>query len=197
MTTAATRRRSRDERILLTRITWEEYEAVRRALWEHPGIRVEYLEGDLEIMSPSREHDGRKSTIGRLVETWSLERRVRLYAFGSTTFRRKAKERGIEPDECYCLVPDREFPDLAIEVGVTPGGIDRLAIYQGLEVPEVWFFENGKFRVYGLGPEGYRTPSRSEVLPDLDLERLAHHVLQPDQHDAVVAWQEELRRGTK
>lgn len=193
MTTTATRPETREERILLHDISWEEYVAVRQALWEHPAIRMAYLEGTLEIMSPSREHEKGKKWSGRLIETWSLEMDVPLHGLGSTTFRNQAADRGIEPDECYCLTPDQEYPDIAIEVIVTHGGIDRLAIYQGLGVAEVWFFEKGRFHLHRLGPDGHRSIPRSEVLPTLDIERLTHYVLQPNQFEAVKAWRDELR----
>ena len=45
--------------------------------------------------------------------------------------------RGVEPDECYCLGTLAEIPDIAIEIALTSGGIDKLEVYRGLQVPEV------------------------------------------------------------
>ena len=62
--------------------------------------------------------------IARLVEMYAADRDAPLYGYGSTTFRRELKERGLEPDECYCVGADlRTYPDLAIEVVTTSGGI--------------------------------------------------------------------------
>src|SRR5450432_4652687 len=46
-----------------------------------------------------------------------MERDVDLRGFGGTTFRREAKERGLEPDECYKLgkLEEDGVPDIAIE----------------------------------------------------------------------------------
>jgi Uma2 family endonuclease len=38
--------------------------------------RFAYLEGQLEIMRPSKPHEPLKSRIGRLVEVWCIEREV-------------------------------------------------------------------------------------------------------------------------
>jgi Uma2 family endonuclease len=87
-----------------------------------------YLEGALEIMSPSRLHENIKTRIARLLELFALERDIRLQGYGSMTLRHEPKGRGLEPGECYVLGPPQTegFPDLAIEVSVTSGGIDKL-----------------------------------------------------------------------
>ena len=66
-----------------------------------------------------------------------------------------------------------EFPDLAVEVVVTSGGINKLEAYKRLQIPEVWFWENGALRMYSLGADGYAEVDRSFVLPDLDVVLLA------------------------
>jgi hypothetical protein len=42
-----------------------------------------------------------------------------------------------------------------------------------LQIPEVWFWENGALRMYSLGADGYAEVDRSFVLPDLDIVLLA------------------------
>lgn len=183
-----------DQRVLLTSVTWEQYEALINLFGDDPpGIRMAYLEGALEIMSPSRRHERVKTMVGRLVEAYALEQAVPLIGLGSTTFRQKAKERGVEPDECYCFGDEKEFPDVAFEVIVTSGGIDRLAIYAGLGVPEVWLWRRGVFELYRLTPSGYERRERSEFLPALDFVRLAEFVERPDQTTAIRTLLDELR----
>lgn len=183
-----------DQRIVLTGVTWEQYEALLDLFGDDPpGIRMAYLEGTLEIMSPSRRHERVKTMLARLVEAYALERGIPLNGLGSTTFRAKAKERGVEPDECYCVGEEKEFPDVAFEVIVTSGGIDRLAIYQGLGVPEVWLWRRGAFELYRLTPSGYERRARSEFLPALDFARLAELVERPDQTAAIRSFLDELR----
>ena len=64
-----------------------------------------------------------------------------------------------------------------------------------LGVREVWIFEAGAFRVVTLRPAGYEPIAASEVLPGLDLARLAHHVAEKDQHAALRAFRAELRQA--
>jgi hypothetical protein len=46
--------------------------------------------------------------------------------------RQRKKQAGGEPDESYCIGIDKAFPDLAIEVVVTSGGINRLDLFHRL-----------------------------------------------------------------
>jgi Uma2 family endonuclease len=117
---------------------------------------------------------------------------VRILGFGSATYRREDKERGLEPDECYCIGTKKDIPDLAIEVVVTRG-MNKLEVYAGLGVAEVWVYEDGRFSVYGLGTTGYAPRQTSQFFPDLDFAVLAVHVAMPDQDDAVRAYWERLR----
>jgi len=185
-----------DQRVILTAVTWEQYEALLELFGDdQAGVRVAYLEGDLEIMSPSRKHERIKTTVGRLVELYALERDILLTGLGSTTFREAAKEGGVEPDECYCVGQEKELPDIAFEVILTSGGINKLAIYEGLGTPEVWFWLAGAFHVYWLGPNGYHRHDRSDLLPDLDFARPASLAELPDQAQAVRAFRDFLRSG--
>src|SRR5207302_1801472 len=113
------------------------FEALARR--ENASVRMAYLEGVLEIVSPSPTHEKWKKFIARLVEAYAEERGLTMDGMGSTTFRKKAKKAGIEPDECYLFNEEKPYPDLAIEVVVTHGGLDRLEIYRRLGVREVWF----------------------------------------------------------
>src|SRR5580704_12864602 len=142
-----------EQRFLMHGVPWKTYVLLREAL-DVPGLRMTYFKGALELMSPSPEHERIKKMIARLVEMYAVEADTPLYAYGSTTFRRELKERGLEPDECYCVGADLErYPDIAIEVVVTSGGIEKLPIYEGLEVAEVWFWadEARAFQLYALG----------------------------------------------
>jgi len=182
-----------EQRLTLHGVTWEQYETLRATLDHIPGLRMTYLEGVLEIMSPSLDHEGIKTSLARLLEIYALERNVALNGYGSTTFRKRAKERGVEPDECYCVGPIKEVPDIAIEVVLSSGGIDKLEVYRGLDVPEVWFWEEGRLAVFQLGLDGYQAARRSRFLPDLDREQLLAFVRPDDQTDAVRAYRDALR----
>ncbi|HUH02909.1 MAG TPA: Uma2 family endonuclease, partial [Kofleriaceae bacterium] len=182
-----------DQRLLIHGVTWGQYTATRALFDDHPGLRMTYMEGTLEITSPSAEHERSKKIIARLIETYAVAKRIALNGYGSTTFKKQAAERGAEPDECYVIgAPLGEVPDIAIEVVITSGGVDKLGVYRGLSVPEVWFFHEGRFYVYSLQASGYEPRARSAYLPELDLEHLATFVDRPDQTDAVIAYRDSL-----
>jgi Uma2 family endonuclease len=184
-----------DRFVVLHGVEWKTYCAVRE-LFDSPGIRMTYLKGALEIMSPSRRHEAYKTSIARLIELFALERDVPLLGYGSTTFRQALAERGLEPDECYVLgreMSDDDYPDIALEVVLTSGGIDKLEVYRGLGVREVWFWQHGRFGIHRLGESGYEAQTRSAFLPTLDFEELAPFAAQADQHAALKAYRDLLR----
>lgn len=181
-----------DQRFLLSGITWEQYETLRDLL-DQPGLRMTYLEGWLELFMPSEKHEIIKKTLARLLEQYAIEKNIRLYGYGSATYRKQAKQRGLEPDECYYLDTKKEVPDIAIEVVVTSGLVDKLAVYQGLGVAEVWIWQDEQLEIHHLRQSGYKQLSTSELLPQLDLALLTRCVAIADQHDAVIAFRDALR----
>lgn len=177
-----------EQRFVVQGVSFKDYVVLREAL-DVPGLRMTYCEGMLELMSPSTEHENKKKTAARLVEIYALERGVRLYGYGSATFRREAKARGAEPDECWTFgAKIVHVPDVALEIVVSSGGIDKLDVYQGLGVREVWFYEDGAFDLYALGDDGYRRIERSAFVPELDFGVLARFVALDDQHEAAVTY---------
>src|ERR1700733_1023361 len=113
-----------DQRILLRGVPWSTYVVLRDSI-ESASVRMTYLEGWLEIMSPSRGHEVGKKQIARLLELFCLERDIPLFGYGSTTFRKEEKERGLEPDECYSRGMDKPIPDVALEVVATRGALAK------------------------------------------------------------------------
>jgi Uma2 family endonuclease len=183
-----------DERVVLRGISWERYEALLGFLGdEFPSVRVTYLEGALELMSPSRSHESIKTMFARLVEAYAVEARVDLNGFGSTTFRKRAKQRGVEPDECYSIGPLGKVPDIAFEVIWTSGGIDELAVYAGLGVPEVWLWKGGALAVHQLGTKGYRKVKKSRFLPGIEVAELCRYLERADQTRAVIEYRDGVR----
>ena len=181
----------REERFLTSGVTWQAYESLLASLGNSSSYRVAYLSETLEIMSPSRSHELDKENIGRLLEVYLEEKRIRFWGLGSTTFKSRDKKAGKEPDKCYCINTDKDLPDLAIEVVYTSGGVDTLEIYRRLGVGEVWFWENRQLKIYCLEGDGYRQQSASKLLPDLDLILLVQYVVK-DPLDAIVEWRKAI-----
>ncbi len=183
-----------DERVILHGVSWARYEGLLALLGDDfPGVRVTYLEGALELMSPSRSHEAIKTTFARLIETFATEMDLELEGYGSTTFRKRAKERGGEPDECYAIGVMGDVPDIAFEVIWTHGGLDKLEVYRGLEVPEVWLWKAGTITIHRLGPNGYEEAKTSRFLPGFDLDELVRYLDRPTQTQAAREYREALR----
>jgi Uma2 family endonuclease len=163
-----------DSIVVLHEVTWEDYERVLEIRGDKSAPRINYLEGELEIMSPSRDHELIKSFIGRLLEAWCIDRGIEVTPYGSWTLKERKHERGAEADECYIFgTAPRERPQLAIEVEWTRGSIDKLRIYEKLGVDEVWIWRKGVIQVYVLVGERFAKAERSRLLPALDLALLA------------------------
>jgi Uma2 family endonuclease len=189
-----------DQRVFLRNVPWAHYEVLLALKGEKAVPRIAYLDGVVELMMPSQYHERFKSYIGRLIETYALERDLRLSPYGSWTLKHAPKDAGAEPDECYIIGADQSKPrpDLVIEVIWTSGGIDKLEIYKRLGVGEVWFWQDGHLALYALRRGGvYEQVPRSECLPDLDLDLLCSFLDRPTAIDAMRDFRDALRRSSQ
>jgi Uma2 family endonuclease len=169
MTTTLEKLERLDEPILIDELSWREFKAVEQLL-SRPGVRLSFLDGVLEIRRmPGRKHETAKQRISTLVDLYLEYAGIDFTPTGSVTLESETGRVKREADLSYELGPNREFPDLAVEVVVTSGGINKLEAYKRREIPEVWFWENGALRMYSLGADGYAEVDRSFVLPDLDI----------------------------
>jgi Uma2 family endonuclease len=192
-----------EERRVLSRVSWAQYEALLADLGDASSYRVHFLDGVLEILAPSRNHESGKTRIGDLLLIYFLETDTEYFPMGSTTLKKPERQAGGEPDESYCIGTDKEFPDLAIEVIVTSGSINRLELYRRLGVREVWFWQKQRLSLYHQREEtpaefadtaGYEPIQHSEVLPELDLELLTRCLQLPNPLAAAKAFREGLRK---
>jgi len=176
-----------DQRVILDGIDWWQYESFLAIRGEdRPGVRVTYLEGQLEILRSSRGHEWHKKLIARLLEAYTEETDMFFNSYGSLTLRNPPKLCGIEPDECYVVGAAKENPDLAVEVIWTPGGIDKLDVYRGLGVREVWIWKKEELKAYELRGDGYVEISQSVVIPGLAPAFIAEFLdYDDDQTEAV------------
>ncbi|NJK69207.1 MAG: Uma2 family endonuclease [Microcoleus sp. SU_5_3] len=181
-----------DSCLTLKGVSWAQFESLEAAFESVGGIKFAYLDGILEIMSVSPEHEETKSTLGLLLEAYLREKGIRFYVKGGPTLGSKELGARKEPDESYNLQTKKAIPDLAIEVIFTSGGIDKLQLYKRLGIPEVWFWEDGVLSIYYLRDE-YEKVDRSELLPELDVALLVKYVTYFDQYDAVTEFIQALK----
>ena len=178
------------DRVVLSGISWETYEALLHDLEEEHFI-LTYNDGTLEIMAPAPKHDRSGRHLGRLVCTYTEVRNIPIASFGGTTWRRKDRSKGLEADECFYvrsepLVRGRDDidlmkdppPDLAVEVQNTRSSLNKQRIYAALGVSELWRYLTERLTAYVLQKNGsYAVSNFSPSFPDLalaDIERFMH-----------------------
>ncbi|WP_200328196.1 hypothetical protein [Thiocystis violacea] len=133
-------------------------------------------------------------TNGRARPSRGLERDLPFSVLGSWTLTSADRTRGAEPDECDIFGdPDIERSHLAIEVVWTSGRIDTLAIDRKLGVAEIWYWRKGRIQPYVLQGERYLPVTASQVLPELDLDRLTSFLDQPTTSQAIKGFRDALR----
>ncbi|MDB4957678.1 MAG: hypothetical protein JWO36_5247 [Myxococcales bacterium] len=184
-----------DEIVTLRGVSWRELEHRLAIKDDAPVPRIAYLDGVLELMSPSVDHERAKSNIGALVEFYALDANIEISSVGSWLLKNKRRRVGCEPDECYIIGPygRRKRPHLAIEVIHTSGSINKLEVYERLDVPEVWFWKRGKIVVHVLRKGAWATARRSGFLPGLDLDLLCSCLDRPSTTAAIRAFRDALR----
>ncbi|MBG1262806.1 Uma2 family endonuclease [Nostoc commune] len=169
-----------EQRFLLPgHYTWEEFEKLEALTADAPGLRITYLDGCVEFMTLGEQHEMLKKVIAILLEAYFFEKGINFIPVGSATRRAKKKGASFEPDESYYLGEKKENPDLAIEVNITSGSINKLEKYKRFNITEVWFWENNQISVYHLTNDNYEQIAHSQLLPDLDINLLVRCVLMP------------------
>lgn len=184
----------KDQIYITTEVSWLQYEAMTQYFVDQSHYRTSYLEGTLQIMSPGRNHEKIKEYISGLLEAYFQEVELDYYPLGSTTFKINEQTAGKEPDFCYCLETEKEFPDLAIEVIFASGSIDIHEIYRRLQVKEVWCWQNERLKIYYLTNDEYAEVTSSQVLPNLDIELLIQYIFQPNLRLAIRDFKLELQK---
>lgn len=171
--------------LLLRDVNWSEFEAILEELGNHRNTRIAYDDGLLEIMAPLPEHEYFKEVIGDAIKDIAEELNTEYESYGSATWRYRAKEAGIEADNCFYFQNEAAIrgrvdlnleqdppPDLALEIDVTSKSLSRFPIYVRLGVPEIWCYDKGKLSIYLLQQDEYVQAEQSQVFPSLKVQEL-------------------------
>ena len=150
---------SSSQRLLLHDVRWEAYVAIGSALQDRP-VRMTFDRGRLEFMTTSPEHEIYKKRLTRCIEALAEEYNRPFVTAGNMTFQREDLDRALEPDDCFWIAQESRMrgklewcstsdppPDLVVEIEVSRSGVDRMAIYAALGVPEVWRFDGTRLHV--------------------------------------------------
>jgi len=189
-----------DVHLLLHDVSWEAYDQLLQKLdAQHRHLRLTYDEGTLEIMSPSDPHERWKKRIARLVELMAFELKIEIECLGQTTFRRKIRRKGLEPDECYYVqnaatVRQVEIdlsihppPDLVVESDYSNSSLPREPVYAGLGMPELWRFDGETLTIRRLGADGrYHNAKKSPAFPFLPMKQFTMFLHRLDKERSTV-----------
>ncbi len=192
-------------RLVLHDVGWNDYEAMLEIVGERH-IRVTYDRGTMEVAMPSQRHEPVAQLFGLFVPRLAEELEIRYEPLGMTTWRKPDAEKGLEPDQCYyiqneAVARNREVldldvdppPDLAIEVDITSSSLNRMEIYAGLRVPEVWRYDGRSVAFLRLRPEGqYQESDESLCFPGLRPADVLRFIEMGSTMDKL-AWVRELR----
>ncbi len=162
-----------EKRVIFDGLSWDDYKMMHGAAERWGGARVSYLDGTLELMFPSFEHESCRCLLAFLLEAWLDHQEIDFFMHGSTTLKKQLRRAGKEPDASYCFHRQRAAPDLALEVAITSGGLDTLEIYRRWSIPEVWIWQREQLSVHVLEDGAYTKSAHSRWFPDLDLKLLA------------------------
>lgn len=161
------------EQIVKTGIDWQQFKAIQAAFDGVPGVRLNYCEGELEIVGISKEHEAFRCLLALLLGAYFEEMEIEFFPSGSYS----QIVEGVteyQADLSYCLRTDKDVSDLSIEIVITSGSKKKLQKYKHKGVPEVWFWRKGKFALYRLEAQGYVQTSKSELLDQMDIDLLVH-----------------------
>jgi Uma2 family endonuclease len=177
-----------EQRVVYCAIPWNRYLALDKKLGDdRPGPRLYYLNGELELVTTSNEHERIKEWIGGFMDLYFDQTQIEIMPRGQATRRLVLRQAGAEPDKSWCIGEEKEFPDLVLEIALTSGGINKLEIYRRFNVPEVWFWRRNKldiFNIFAFGNSGTYEPSpNSRLLPGFDILLLERCV-------AIRSWQQ-------
>jgi Uma2 family endonuclease len=197
-----------ESRLVLRNVPWDVYEALRdEEANDH--LRMTYIDGSLELMSPGQRHERYAVWFGLLLVQIACGVGFPIKSYRTTTWRKKGagkKGKGKEADDCFYianvpLVRHKEIdlkteppPDLAIEVEISTGALDALKAYAKLRVPEVWRYDGEVLRVHVLRRDGtYRIGDRSPALPFLRIDEVEHWMRRALEIDDDAQFCEEVR----
>lgn len=194
-----------EQRIVLHDISWDTYERLLADHIDSSAPRFAYDRGELEILSPSIEHEEDNRTLALLVEIIAIEWSLRFRSVGSMTFKRQRLQKCFEPDSSFYVQNEGRVrgrrqielavdppPDLIIEIEITRSAIPRVPLFAAMNVPEVWRWDGDRIVILHLTDDGYVQAEQSLALPPLTSDVITQLLVENQSTDRS-AWARQVR----
>ncbi len=194
-----------NQKLILQGVGWDFYERILAEFADSNGLHFAYDDGFLEVEVPLFEHEAANRILQNLVTTILIEKEIDFINAGSTTFRKRSKAKGVEPDTCFYIQNESKIrgkteldlindppPDLVIEIDISSPSLNKMPIYATIGVAEVWLFKGKEVEFQKLYGEFYQTTSNSLALPFLD-NQTATEFLQKGLTESSSKWFKEIR----
>ncbi len=196
-----------DHCVELRGIDWQGYLRMLRLRGEYSRPKLIYLDGTLYMMSPAFLHERLKERLGLFVMVIVEELDIPCVPSGETTFRRRSKRGGVEPDKSFYLAHEALVrgkddlhlrtdppPDLVVEAVNTHDAGPAVTVLKRFKVPEIWVGDEDGVRIMVRKANGrYADSQTSLAFPFLSAAEIADWVLRP-QTGSETDWIKELRR---
>lgn len=189
-----------EKRVTLSGVSWQSFETLLVELGQTRTARLTYDRGKLEMMTPLEEHDRCLRLIESLILVIADELYLKVYSIGSVLLTLPDLGRAIQPDAIYSLedvqlqkraeldMTQADPPELAVEVAIGKGSLDRESIYASMGIPEIWRYTTmigddvlkGNLQVYQLQGERYVATTNSKLFPALTGKRVQEFLEQSD-----------------
>lgn len=204
-----------DDCVVLRHVSWDTYERLLADDEERRIPRMSYDQGVLELVTPSMPHDEDARIVEQTVVIVAANLGVPIRVAGGTTFKRRDMERGFEADASFYIQSEERIrgqrevdllvdppPDLVLEMEVSRSALDKLALFGGMGIPEVWRCDGERVTIHVLHQDAYRESASSLALPALTSDvltrflRLSRTMLSPEWFTMVGDWAREQREST-
>ncbi len=193
------------QRVTLDNISWQEFEEIIEDLGDRRHSHIAYYKGVLEFRMPLPGHERAKVLIGDLLKIILDELHLEWESLGSTTFKNKRMEAGIEPDDCFYIQNYQSMigkqrlnleidpvPDLAIEVDFTSA--TQVSAYEALGISEIWRYNQGKLEINILEQGEYTKSLTSKNFPNIPIIEGISLYLEKNQDLPMSALRREFRQ---
>ena len=191
--------------------TWDDYETLLKEVGEASHLRISYNAGNLQIMTLSSLHENYSALVQDIIRQISLQKRIKVLCYKSSTIKVSKDLKGVEPDGCFYVqsadkLPNKlridfstdPMPDIVLEIDIYHDSKSKFEIYASFGVREIWRYDGKIFEIYELQKSSeYKKVKRSKSLPILTAETLSSLLNQSnekDQYEILLDFEEWLQQ---